>query len=64
MDLLYGSEIEATIELKDSAKLRAYTDRLRAVLSSAHKSARDNLDIVQQNQKILYDMHRKKVEFE
>ncbi|CAF1026752.1 unnamed protein product [Didymodactylos carnosus] len=60
----YGSEIEATDELKDSAELRAYTDRLRVVLSSAHKSVRDNLDIAQQNQKILYDMHRKKVEFE
>ncbi|CAF1554205.1 unnamed protein product [Didymodactylos carnosus] len=35
------------------AFFRAYTERLKAILVSAHQSARENLEIAQQGQKLL-----------
>ncbi|CAF1387294.1 unnamed protein product, partial [Didymodactylos carnosus] len=63
LDLMYGPETDVLDELKSSEEVRAYTERLKAILASAHQSARENLEIAQQGRKFLYDRHRKDVQF-
>ncbi|CAF4501053.1 unnamed protein product [Didymodactylos carnosus] len=60
---MYGPEADVLDELKSSEDVRAYTERLKAILVSAHQSAKENLKIVQQGQKLLYDRRRKDVQF-
>ncbi|CAF4549519.1 unnamed protein product [Didymodactylos carnosus] len=47
LDLMYGPETDVPDELKSSEEVRAYTERLKAILASAHQSARENLEIAQ-----------------
>ncbi|CAF0771944.1 unnamed protein product, partial [Didymodactylos carnosus] len=63
LDLMYGPEVDVLDELKSSEEVRAYTERLKAILVSAHQSARETLEIAQQGQKLLYDRRRKDVQF-
>ncbi|CAF1050235.1 unnamed protein product [Didymodactylos carnosus] len=63
LDLMYGPEADVLDELKSSEEVRAYTERLKTILVSAHQSAKENLEIAQQGQKLLYDQHRKDVQF-
>ncbi|CAF1601685.1 unnamed protein product, partial [Didymodactylos carnosus] len=58
LDLMYGPETDVLDELKSSEEVRAYTERLKAIIASAHQSVRENLEIAQQGQKFLYDRHR------
>ncbi|CAF4541454.1 unnamed protein product, partial [Didymodactylos carnosus] len=56
LDLMYGPEVDVLDELRSSDEVRAYTERLKAILESAHESAREN-------QKSSYDLHRKNIQF-
>ncbi|CAF1323285.1 unnamed protein product [Didymodactylos carnosus] len=63
LDLMYGPEVDVLDELRSSDEVRAYTERLKAILESAHESAKENLEIAQENQKSSYDLHRKNIQF-
>ncbi|CAF1548390.1 unnamed protein product [Didymodactylos carnosus] len=62
LDRIYGPEADVLDELK-SEEVRSYTERLKAILVSAHQSIRENLEIAQQEQKLLYDRRRKDAQF-
>ncbi|CAF1281767.1 unnamed protein product [Didymodactylos carnosus] len=47
LDLVYGSETDVLDKLKLSEEFRTHTERLKAILVSAHQSARENLEIAQ-----------------
>ncbi|CAF3890285.1 unnamed protein product, partial [Didymodactylos carnosus] len=38
LDLMYGPETDVLDELKSSEEVRAYTERLKAIIASAHQS--------------------------
>ncbi|CAF4582836.1 unnamed protein product, partial [Didymodactylos carnosus] len=61
LGLMYGPEVDVLDELRSSDEVRAYTERLTAILESAHESAKENLEIARENQKLSYDLHRKNV---
>ncbi|CAF1037634.1 unnamed protein product [Didymodactylos carnosus] len=63
LDLMYGPEVDVLDELRSSDEVRAYTERLKAILESAHESAKENLEIARENQKSSYDLHRKNIQF-
>ncbi|CAF1144307.1 unnamed protein product [Didymodactylos carnosus] len=63
LDLMYGPEVDVLDELRSYGEVRSYTERLTAILESAHESAKENLEIARENQKSSYDLHRKNVQF-
>ncbi|CAF1269399.1 unnamed protein product [Didymodactylos carnosus] len=52
LDLIYDPEVDVLDELRSSDEVRAYTERLKAILESVHESAKENLEITRENQKL------------
>ncbi|CAF4404501.1 unnamed protein product, partial [Didymodactylos carnosus] len=63
LDLMYGLGVDSLDELRSAKEVRTYSKRQKAILESAYKSARENIEIPQENEKLSYDSHRRNVKF-
>ncbi|CAF1289960.1 unnamed protein product [Didymodactylos carnosus] len=63
LDLMYGPGVDSLDELRSAKEVRTYSKRQKAILESAYKSTRENVEIAQENQKLSYDSHRRNVKF-
>ncbi|CAF0924945.1 unnamed protein product, partial [Didymodactylos carnosus] len=52
LDLMYGLGVDSLDELRSAKDVRTYSKRQKAILESAYKSARENIEIAQENQKL------------